>query len=374
MITPHRDPVREREGIEGISPAEDASWGDYPLDTLLIRTEGRTVQDILRRVHQGLYVMDPEFQRNFIWDEVKQSKLIESVFMRIPLPVFYLAENDDGKMVVVDGLQRLSTFDNFLSGGLRLKLRERPELNGKLFSELSPKLQNRLEDCYLTLYLIDPKVPDRARLDIFERVNGGVPLTRQQMRNSLYMGQATRFLKDEARTPLFLDATGHSLSWRTMRDREFVNRFCGFQLLTVEEYRGEMDDFLADALKYMNSISPQALEQLSSELRIGLLNNLNVFGAHAFRKHTAYQSRRSVLNASLWDVMATGLSRIDPSLVVVRVDRLKTAFYELMRDGSFVTSITYGTNATRRVIDRFRVANEMFQGVFGDRANRTQVF
>ena len=78
----------EIEEPEGIGPEEDASWGDYPLDTVLIRTESRTVDDVLRRIKQGRYVLDPEFQRDFIWTDLKQSKLIESVLMRIPLPVF----------------------------------------------------------------------------------------------------------------------------------------------------------------------------------------------------------------------------------------------------------------------------------------------
>ena len=116
--------------------------------------------------------------------------------MRIPLPVFYLAEDEEGRMVVVDGLQRLSTFRRFVSNELILKLPYQNELHKKRFSDLSPKLQNRVEDCNLVLYVIDAKVPERAKLDIFERVNSGMPLTRQQMRNCLYMGAATVFFKD----------------------------------------------------------------------------------------------------------------------------------------------------------------------------------
>ena len=113
-----------KEEIEGIGKDEDASFGDYPIDTVLIRNENRTVHDVLRRIEKGSFVMDPDFQRDFIWQEDKQSKLIESVLMRIPLPVFYLAENSKGQMVVVDGLQRLSTFQRFVKNEFRLKLQE----------------------------------------------------------------------------------------------------------------------------------------------------------------------------------------------------------------------------------------------------------
>ena len=353
------------EKIEGMETSEDESLGEYPLDTLLIRNENRTVHDILRRIEQDMYIMDPDFQRDFIWPEDKQSKLIESVLMRIPLPVFYIAENPDGKMVVVDGLQRLSTFKNFVDGGLRLRLREQPELNGRRFEDLSPRLKNRVEDCNLTLYVIDSKAPERARLDIFERVNGGAPLTRQQMRNCLYMGQATRFLKEEAGKPLLIEATGRSLNIATMRDREFVNRFCGFQLFPLSGYRGDMDVFLAETLKHMNKLQTSELQSLSNQLRIGLTNNLYVFGRHAFRKHSESQENRSIINASLWDVMVTGLSRYEEEEVEAQASALRESFQMLLDDETFREAVTYGTNQVNRVQQRFDSAKKLFREVFG---------
>ena len=62
------------EQIEGLDP-EGRSWGDYPLDEMLIRSDTRTIHDVIRRIDQGRYVMDPDFQRDFIWPEDKQSKL-----------------------------------------------------------------------------------------------------------------------------------------------------------------------------------------------------------------------------------------------------------------------------------------------------------
>ena len=252
------------EEIEGLDP-ESQSWGDYPLDEVLIRQQNRTIHDVLRRIGKGGYVMDPEFQRDFIWPEDKQSKLVESVMMRIPLPVFYLAEDDEGRMVVVDGLQRISTFVRFLNGDLALRLPDRPDLDRKHFSDLPAVLQNRVEDANLIFYAIDSTVPERVRLDIFERVNSGVPLTRQQMRNSLYQGPGTSFVKEEAKTDVFLTATGRSLNSRTMRDREFVNRFCAFQTLDLSDYRGDMDAFLAESLRRMNHMEARHLSDLSLE-------------------------------------------------------------------------------------------------------------
>ena len=357
-------PTGVEEKIEGLD-TQGASWGDYPIDDLLIRHENRTIHDVIRRIDQGNYLMNPDFQRDFIWLEDKQSKLIESVIMRIPLPVFYMAEDDEGKMVVVDGLQRLSTFQRFVKDDLELRLPDRKELNGKKFSDLSSKLKNRVEDFNLIFYTIDAKVPGRARLDIFERVNSGEPLTRQQMRNSLFMGSATRFLKDESRTDIFLYATGNSLNQKTMRDREFVNRFCAFQLFDHKEYRGDMDELLANCLRKMNTMEKAELSRLSFQFHWGLANNFMLFKRHAFRKHKQGQGSRSILNASLWDVMSTGLSHYTEGRVEACAGPLRQAICGLFDDESFNEAITKSPNNTKKVRTRFRMTREIFREVLG---------
>ena len=357
----------EIEKPEGLDDGK--SWGDYPLDELLIRDDRRTVYGVLRRIRSGMYVMNPDFQRDFIWSVEKQSKLIESVIMRIPLPVFYMAEDSEGRMVVVDGLQRLSTFREFVDGDLKLWIPDREELHGKQFVQLPTKFQNRIEDCNLIFYIIDSRVPERARLDIFERVNGGVPLTRQQMRNCLFMGPATKFLRIEAQTEIFLEATGRSLNQKTMRDREFVNRFCAFQLLGLEEYRDDMDDYLASCLSRMNKMRKSDLERLSTEHRRGLANNLMLFKRHAFRKSLLEQRGRTVINASLWDVMCTGLSHYAEDLVRARAEQLRSAFYRLMASDRFQEAISYATNGTPRVRTRFKETQAVIQEILGAHAN-----
>ena len=339
----------------------------------MIRHETRTVYEVIRRIEKGSYIMDPDFQRDFIWPEDKQSKLIESVIMRIPLPVFYLAEDEEGRMIVVDGLQRLSTFRKFVQDELRLRLPDRSEVDRLRFSDLPPKLKNRIEDCNLIFYIIDAKVPERARLDIFERVNGGVPLTRQQMRNSLFMGPATRFLKEASRTESFLSATEKSLDTQSMRDREFVNRFCAFRLLDLDEYRGDMDDFLAKSLRKMNRMTADGRSRLSDEFQRSMANNRLLFGRHAFSRSFLWdkqgQRTRRILNASMWDVMSTGLSCYDRDRVEHSADDLRESVCRLLQDEEFVTAITYGTNDSKRVRKRFHLAGEMFQEVLGARAD-----
>jgi hypothetical protein len=362
----------DSEKIEGYEDPSDSDLGDYPLDQVFVRSELRTVGDVVRRIKAGRYDLNPDFQRDFVWDVVKQSRLIESCLMRIPLPVFYVAEALDGRIVVVDGLQRLTTFKSFLDGGFKLLFSrvqdpedKRSELTGKFFKELQLNFQERLEDTQLTLYILDAKAPDRAKLDIFERVNSGETLTRQQMRNCLFNGEATQWLRDAAKSEHFVTATGGSLDSKKMRDREAINRFCAFTLLGVGEYRGDMDSFLARSLNKMNELSKRELSKLRDSFDQSMENNEMLFKHHAFRKSAggADYSARSVLNIAFFDVCSVIFQSLSYEQVETNQARIRTAVRVLLKDADFVRAITYSTNSTRAIKERFQRMNELMKEV-----------
>ena len=357
---PNRAASQEEEP-EGLETIHTTGWGEYPLDAVFVRTDQRNVGDVVKRIRANRYDLNPDFQREFVWKEEKQSRLIESCLMRIPLPVLYVAEAADGRIVVVDGLQRLSTFRRYLDNKFGLSFARADEdpphpLEGKFFKDLELKLQERVEDTPLTLYILDSKAPERAKLDIFERVNSGEPLTRQQMRNCLYNGNATRFLKTCALSPAFLSATGNSLKQKTMRDREAVNRFCAFAILGWEHYTsGELDSFLAEALESMNKMTPEELGRLEGRFLLAMKINEVLFKRHAFRKslQTGSDANRSPLNIALFDVCSVVLSSLSEETVLTHKGAIKNSISALLKDPDFDNSITYATNDKKRVRTRF---------------------
>ncbi|MCC4252497.1 DUF262 domain-containing protein [Sphingobium naphthae] len=363
------------ELIEGVDTETGDGWGDYPLDAVFVRTEQRTVGEVVARIQKNRYVLDPDFQRDFVWSNPKQSKLIESCVMRIPLPVFYVAEAPDGRIIVVDGLQRLTTFARFLGGDLKLtglvsaQHKGSHALEGQTYETLPLNLQERVADTQLTMYILDAKAPERARLDIFERVNSGAQLTRQQMRNALYNGPATQWLKQAAEGDPFQTATGGSLDSRAMRDREAINRFCAFSLLGWESYTaGDMDSFLAQGLKRLAELSEEDRASLRASFDAAMSLSTLLFGPHAFRKSLASEdayAARSVINISLFEVSAVVLARLAHSLPDTAHDALRAVIEDLVTDEDFARSITYSTNSTQAVRKRFstlEVALEPFQG------------
>jgi hypothetical protein len=344
--------------IEGIDETRTDDLGTYPIDSVLIRSETRTVFEIVRRIKQGIFQLAPDY----IWTKNQQSRLIESCLMRIPLPVFYLAEEPDGKIIVVDGQQRLTTFSRYLSNEFALQgLAKESSLNNQKFEDLSPKLQNRLEDTQLTLYSIDNKVPEEARLDIFERVNSGVPLTRQQMRHALYSGPATQWLKEQAQQEHFLKIVNLKDSdKKEMRDREIINRFCGFYLLGVEEYPNDesMDKFLAQSLKYMNTMNEDKLTELANRFQSSMKNNLFVFKKHAFRKHKSEGDRLNPFNVAIFEVFSVYLARYPEQQILDKAEKIRQAFYGLMANDKFFKAISGATNTKRNMLNKFQEAKK----------------
>jgi hypothetical protein len=369
--TPEAVPVE----LEGLDSSDSRGWGEYSLDSVFVRNESRSVADIIRRIDSNRCILDPEFQRDFVWPEDKQSKLIESCIMRIPLPVFYLAEATDGRIIIVDGLQRLTTFHRFIKGQFRLKgLSSKDskglanDLEGKRFAQLSLNIQERILDTQLITYILDPKAPERARLDIFERVNSGVPLTRQQMRNALYSGPATVWLKEAAQGYNFRTVVGGGLEPKTMRDREAINRFCAFLLLKRTNYRGEMDSFLARALTEMNTFTTNTLVDLRRLFDGSMRLNRELFKEHAFRKSlssTDASSRRQVLNIALFDVCSVCLAQQGQKIAgnTSAIIRARQAIRDLLQQKEFVTAITYSTNSTQAVTTRFEMAEAALNSI-----------
>lgn len=355
------------EQPDGLDTSSSFGWGEYPLDSVFVRSEQRTVNEVVRRIRAGRYDLSPDFQRTFVWSIEKQSRLIESCLMRLPLPVFYVAEGSDGRIIVVDGLQRLTTFRRFLDNKFRLKFdrtedsRNENTLNGKHFKDLQVTLQERIEDTQLTLYILDANAPPQAKFDIFERVNSGAPLTRQQMRNCLYNGPATRWLGNAAESEIFQKATGGSLNSKEMRDREAINRFCAFLLRGWESYPpGDMDGFLADTLKQMNESADGALLTLREAFDRSMRNNYELFREHAFRKSLVEEGQhgRAVMNIALFDVCSVHFSQFSEAQISELGPQLKKAVRALINDPKFVQAITYSTNSRKQVQDRFSMMRD----------------
>lgn len=154
------------------------------------------IDSLYNKQKRGRLVLQPDFQRQYVWDASKASKLIESAILQIPLPIIYLSEEQDGKEYVIDGQQRLTSFFSFIDGvfpdGKQFKLSGLivcSELNGKKFSELSEELQDKVRYYKIRAITFQKDSSENLKFEIFERLNtGSVQLNDQELRNCLYRG------------------------------------------------------------------------------------------------------------------------------------------------------------------------------------------
>lgn len=296
---------------ENIGSAEDV----YPDANIKIDREQYSIFELKRRYDKKGIILDPEFQRNDVWKIKQKSELIESVLMGIPLPLIYLVERKDGKLAVVDGRQRLTTFFKFLDGGFKLSgLRILREINGRKFKELDDKFQSDLEDFQVIVQIIKPPTPDRIKFDIFDRVNrGGTSLNNQEMRNALYLGRSTRLLSRLSERMEFLKATGYSVKSTRMKAEYIILRFIAFYLwkkgtlLDKEnnriEYRSDLEDFLGSTMEYLNRISDDEENKLEELFAFSMRNAVSVLGENAFRI-PSYGGKRRPVSMTLFECLS----------------------------------------------------------------------
>lgn len=145
---------------------------------------------------EAKYKRDPEYQRRHRWDEGRQSRLIESFLMNVPVPPVFLYEYELARFEVMDGRQRLTALMDFYQGKLHLTgLQHWPELNGRTYSSLPSSIRDGIDRRYLSSIILlnetaaDPEQAAFLKKLVFERLNsGGVRLSGQETRNAVYDG------------------------------------------------------------------------------------------------------------------------------------------------------------------------------------------
>jgi len=138
----------------------------------------------------------PDYQREFVWSESRQSKFIESIILGLPIPLIFLAENSDGRFEIVDGSQRIRTLSAFLSNELCINgLEILTEMNSMIFSELSESRARKFKNTPIRMIVLEEKTTENVKNDIFDRINRGSDLlVNMEKRKGIYKGNFNEFI------------------------------------------------------------------------------------------------------------------------------------------------------------------------------------
>ena len=185
-------------------------------------TYDMSVKELISMVNEGEINIAPDYQRQFRWDEERQSKLVESIFLGIPVPSLFMATNSDNTWEVIDGVQRLSTIINFAADldskaresighveALKLiNLNKLSSFNNCTYNDLPSNVQLDFRLKPLKVITLSDKSDRQVRFDLFERLNtGGVKLSDQEIRSCVYRGAFNDLIKKLATDINFLQIT-----------------------------------------------------------------------------------------------------------------------------------------------------------------------
>ncbi len=362
--------------IERLRSGADASSddGEYPPTVpydpkkIKIRSERwsiTTIKDLLEFEDINL---SPDFQREFVWDNVRKSRLIESLLLGIPIPAFYLAETEKGKYHVVDGLQRFTTIFSFLNNKFRLRYLEylnhgENKLEGFYYQStdklkgLDRSHQKQILLTQLTINIIEAASPTQVKYDVFRRINtGGRPLNSQEIRNCLSDAKVRETINQLAKSEEFIAATGNSVTTTRMDAQEYVLRFIGFWNDQIRkrsnwQYSGNMRSFLDEAIITLNNEGGLYHDEIHKAFNNGMKNSFHLFGWHCFRKYLPQElireGRRQLINKSLFTTWSVLLSPYDPKVIAEKNKEnsfTRILADKLLEDTDFFNSVSYRTN------------------------------
>lgn len=335
---------------------EDPKPG-YSPDDIYVENKPFSIRQIIELIEQGDLDLAPNFQRHFVWDRTRQSLLIESILLGLPLPSIYLSQYPDGMLTVVDGLQRIHTIKNFMDNKLHLcNMEYLKECNDKTYSEikeiLSPLRIRKFGQTQLMCFVIDYRSPSKLKFDLFRRLNtGGKPLNSQEIRNCLSKPAVQTALYNMSESEEFRKATDNTVTNTRLQAQEAALRFLYFrkqysQSKPVGDYSGKMDESLNEFLDELNKQKDFSLEVAC--YKDAMNSAYYLFGKSTFRKVTRHSERRLAVNKLLMLCLSVLLSfhtyddiqkRYAPQSWIEPLKRL------IDENETFYRAITYGTNS-----------------------------
>lgn len=316
--------------------------------------------------------LQPDFQRvTDVWDNVKKSRLIESILLGLPLPSFYFSEDPvSQKLSIIDGLQRICAIRDFVlekENPLKLEgLQFLKNFDGFTFSQLARPEVKRIKSLKITMNTLRKGTPLDVKYIIFQRVNtAGVPLTPQEMRHALNQGPAAIFIKELADMESFKKATNYSVESKRMQDRDFVNRFIAF-FIGYQDYMGDLDMFLNDKMGELNKMTSEQRDNIRVSFDKAMKCCYEIFKNDAFRKKYSVTDKRKPISKSVYDTLSVNiawLSDEEQLMLLKNAEAFKTGMIRLFNDERFNFSISTGTGQKYNVDLRFMMVKSLIKEI-----------
>jgi hypothetical protein len=314
-----------------------------------------SVQTLVEQWKSGLLHL-PDIQREYVWDNGKASRLVESLILNIPIPVLYFAETDDAKYEIIDGHQRVRSIVRFLDnefilGGLGV-LRE---YRGMRFHQLPAKEQRFLRMRTLRAIIISADSHPNMKFEIFERLNtGSISLNAQELRNSIYRGNANKLLRSLAKNADLRALIGNKSPRPRMVDEELILRFFALRH-GLGAYRTPLKRFLNNFMDDWSSKPDAQLADDEAAFTRTIARVRDELGTAAFRVTNADGTpTESVVNRAIFDAQMLAFSWIENDPGQVDIPHVRHEIASLFGQAEFLDSVRRATGDRSRTFRRLR--------------------
>jgi len=320
---------------------------DYSVDYLVNLMQGENPRIIL----------EVPFQRKFIWEDDRASSLIESIILNVPIPPIYLAEEEGGKWLVIDGLQRLNSLKRFYNNEFGLKkleiLKEFSEPESKFYKSLTPKAKSLLDTGLMRIVVVKKDSHKDIKFDIFMRLNkGGISLNYQELRNCLYRGNLNNAIKklvENNKEFLLINGLAHSDD--RYEDVEFIIRYFAItnnlilneqNEYSIKDYKGNLSKFLNEFMDINKNMSDENIRILTSKFNLVIEKVIKIFGIDdAFKDLTNKTSRK---NKAIADFIMVSFEKYSLDILEKNKDKIIFLLKKLItEDNKFRESISQRT-------------------------------
>jgi hypothetical protein len=339
---------------------------------------------------EGSLNLRPDYQRNFVMDIKLSSKLVESILMDVPIPVIYLAEEDDEIYSVIDGQQRLTTFISFLNGKFPddknfelVNLKVLTNLNKLKFCDLNKSSQSKIKTTTLHTIIIKKESSEDIKFEIFERLNtGSIKLNEDEIRNTIYRGEYIRLLAELENNETFSKMVNRENFKRRMQYRGMILRFFALSEKTYLNYKPSMKQFCNKELRDNKNLADEKKKEYREKFKKVVDITYTVFGEKAFRRFNPGDENDangkwniSSLNMALFDIELCGFVNYEKYQIVPKADAIREALIQLMSENEkFIDSIEIATNDRQKVKKRFMIWFETLERIVGNPSNEIRIF
>lgn len=333
------------------------------------------IRQLVQQISEG-DIEIPNIQRKYVWSNNTASRFIESALLDLPLPSIFLCRQTNGKFLIIDGLQRLTTLKYFLNmentNGKIFRISNSKDIyedwRGKTFNELNVDDQRRLKNKTIHAIIVEQLHPENydGLFLIFERINsGGVQLNQQEIRNAIFQNNYSRMLSNINEDDLWREVFGDSSPHKRMKDIEMILRY-----LALKDYKLKSPDagslsFVELLNKHMaenTNVSFDKMESLKKDFFNVLYFIANTFGKDVFRTNLSDNNKiTKKFFTTIFDaIMVATYYALNNN---PNVTSSKEKLFELFNNEEFRTYINSHTTENKAIYGRISLACEVLYGM-----------